>query len=283
MSHPAKVTASSLALKKRRGQKITMLTAYDFPLARMISLSQVDVILVSDAVGTVGLGRPGAVSVTVDEMAYHTRACRNGAGPSMLVTTLPFGSYADPPQAVESATRLVKEGGAEGVHIEATASDADVVHAVVDAGIPVMGHVGIIKQEIFRTGTIRIQGKTATQASAIVQDALELADAGCFALVLECIPAPVAEVITRSIAIPTIGIGAGSSCDGQALVTQDMLGLFKELSPRFLKVYVDLEDVIVDALSEFRKDVQTGRFPGPEHSYPISEEELAALLTRLSE
>jgi 3-methyl-2-oxobutanoate hydroxymethyltransferase len=281
VSSRAKVTVAALAAKKRRGQKITMLTAYDYPLARFIHLAGVDVILVSDAVGTVGLGRSEAVSVTVEEMAYHTRACRNGAGQSMVVTTLPFGTYTTAAEAVRNATRLVKEGSADGVHIEGTDSDAGAVRAVVGAGIPVIAHVGIIKQKIVRSGAIRVQGRTASEASQVLRDALAMSEAGAFALVLECIPAPLAEVITRSLPIPTIGIGAGPACDGQALVTQDMLGLFKEISPRFLKVYADLERTIVDALAAFRQDVESGRFPGPEHTYSISEQELARLVASL--
>lgn len=281
VSSRVRVTAATLAAKKRQGQKITMLTAYDYPLAKFINLAGVDVILVSDAVGTVGLGRSEAVSVTVDEMIYHTRACRNGAGSSMVVTTMPFGSYATLENAVDNATRLMKEGGADGVHVEGTAGEADVVRAVVGAGIPVLAHVGITKQKIVRSGTIRVQGRTAPEAVQVVRDALGFANAGSFALVLECIPAPLAEVITRSLPIPTIGIGAGQGCDGQALVTQDMLGLFKELSPRFLKVYADLERTIVEAIAAFRQDVESGLFPGPEHTYSISEEELARLLASL--
>lgn len=281
MSSNTKVTVTALAVKKRQGQKITMLTAYDHPMAKFINLAGVDIILVSDAVGTVGLGRPEAVSVTVDEMVYHTRACRNGAGTSMVVTTLPFGSYVSPGDAVQNAARLVKEGSADAVHVEGTEDDAQIVRAIVGSGIPVMAHVGIIKQKIVRTGTIRIQGRTATEATEVVRDALSMASAGAFAIVLECIPAQLAEVITRSLSIPTIGVGAGVACDGQFLVTQDMLGLFKELSPRFLKMYADLERVIVDALSVFRKEVESGQFPGPEHSYSISTQELAELLAVL--
>jgi len=281
VSSNTKVTVTALAVKKRQGQKITMLTAYDHPMAKFINLAGVDIILVSDAVGTVGLGRPEAVSVTVDEMVYHTRACRNGAGTSMVVTTLPFGSYVSPGDAVQNAARLVKEGSADAVHVEGTEDDAQIVRAIVGSGIPVMAHVGIIKQKIVRTGTIRIQGRTATEATEVVRDALSMASAGAFAIVLECIPAQLAEVITRSLSIPTIGVGAGVACDGQFLVTQDMLGLFKELSPRFLKMYADLERVIVDALSVFRKEVESGQFPGPEHSYSISTQELAELLAVL--
>jgi len=281
VSGPSKVTVATLAQSKRQGRKITMLTAYDYPLARFINQAGVDVILVSDAVGTVGLGRPEAVSVTVDEMIYHTRACRNGAGTSMVVTTLPFGSYANPSDAVHNAARLLKEGGADGVHVEGTHSDAAVVSAIVAAGIPVMAHVGVIKQKIVRSGEIRVQGRTATQAAEILKDALAMTRAGAFALVLECIPVPLADAITRSVSIPTIGIGAGAVCDGQALVTQDMLGLFKGLAPRFLRVYADLEQTIVQALSTFREDVEVGRFPGAENTYSISDEEMTQLLAAL--
>jgi len=278
VSDRVKVTASGLARMKRSAEPITMLTAYDFPLARFIDVAGIDIVLVSDAVGTVGLGRPEAVSVTVDEMVYHTRACRNGAKAAMVVTTLPFGTYVTIEEGVRNAARLMKEGGADGVHLEGTATDAPVLRAIVESGVPVMGHVGIVKQKIVRSGAIRVQGRTAPDAVEVVQDSLAMADAGAFALILECIPAPLAEAITRSLDVPTIGIGAGSACDGQALVTQDMLGLYKELSPRFLKVYADLERTIVDALTTFRQDVERGHFPGPEHTYGISEDELARLV-----
>jgi 3-methyl-2-oxobutanoate hydroxymethyltransferase len=281
VSGQVKVTVSGLVRKKRRGEPITMLTAYDFPLAKFIDMAGIDIILVSDAVGTVGLGRPEAVSVTVDEMIYHTRACRNGANTSMVVTTLPFGTYMSVEDGVRNATRLMKEGGADGVHFEGTAGDAPVLRAIVESGVPVLGHVGIIKQKIVRSGAFRVQGRTAADAAQVVQDAVDMADAGAFALVLECIPAPLAEAITRSLEVPTIGIGAGSACDGQALVTQDMLGLYKELSPRFLKVYADLEQTIVDALSTFRQEVERGHFPGAEHTYQIAEEELNRLVSLL--
>ena len=282
MSRQEKVSVSTLAIKKRQGQPITMLTAYDYPLARFINMAGIDIVLVSDAVGTVGLGRPKAVSVTVDEMIYHTRACRSGAGTSLVLTTLPFGTYVTPADAVQNATRMMKEGGGDGIHLEGTASDAPAARAIVDAGIPVLAHVGIVKQKIVRSGLFRIQGRTAAEAAEIVEDSLAMADAGAFALVLECIPAPLAEAITRTLTIPTIGIGAGSACDGQSLVTQDMLGLYKELSPRFLRVYADLESTIVDALSAFREDVERRSFPGPEHSYVISDDELGQLLALLA-
>ncbi len=281
MSANRKVTPSSLLGKKRRGEKISLLTAYDYPMARSINQAGVDIILVSDAVGTVGNGRPEAVSVSVDEMIYHTRAVRNGAGNSMVVTTLPFGSYENNEQAVQTAVRLMKEGGADAVHFEGTSAQADNVKAIVGAGIPVLGHIGIIKQKIVRSGMFQIQGRTAASAQQILADVVAFSNAGAFGLILECIPTRLGEIITQSLEIPTIGIGAGSKCDGQALVTQDMLGLYKELSPRFLKVYLDLNEIIVTALTRFRTEVEQGHFPGPEHSYEIKEEELGKLLAQL--
>lgn len=281
MSANRKVTPSTLLRKKRRGEKITLLTAYDFPIASFINQAGVDIILVSDAVGTVGNGRPEAVSVSVDEMIYHTQAVRNGAGNSMVVTTLPFGSYETTSQAVDTAVRLMKEGGADAVHFEGTSVQADSVSAIVGAGIPVLGHIGIIKQKIVRSGAFRIQGRTAESAREILNDVVAFANAGVFGLVLECIPDRLGDVITRSLGIPTIGIGAGPGCDGQALVTQDMLGIFKEMSPRFLKVYIDLSETIVSALTQYRMEVEQGQFPGPEHCYAIDESELGKLLAQV--
>jgi 3-methyl-2-oxobutanoate hydroxymethyltransferase len=276
-----KVTPTTLRTKKRRGQKITMLTAYDFPLASFIEQAGVDVVLVSDAVGTVGMGRPEAVSVTVEEMIYHTRAARNGVSTSMVVTTLPFGSYSGVDDAVRTATRLMKEGGADAVHLEGTRHEAPLVEAIVAAGIPVMGHVGVIKQKIVRSGRIKLPAQNAASAKETIVDALAMADAGAFALVLECLAVRIGEIITQSLAIPTIGIGSGPYCDGQALVTQDMLGLYKEMSPRFLKVYADLSMTAINALTQFRKEVEGGIFPATEHCYQIDEQELQKLLAQL--
>jgi len=281
MSTNRKVTPSTLLRKKRRGERITLLTAYDYPIALFINQAGVDIILVSDAVGTVGNGRPEAVSVSIEEMIYHTQAVRNGAGNSMVVTTLPFGSYETDEQAVVTAVRLMKEGGADGVHFEGTSAQGYKVKAIVDAGIPVLGHIGIIKQKIVRSGAFRIQGRTADSAQQILADVVAFAQAGVFGLILECIPVRLGEIIAQSIDIPTIGIGAGPHVDGQALVTQDMLGLYKEMSPRFLKVYLDLNQIIVNALTQFRTEVEQGVFPGPEHTYQIEEEELDKLLAQL--
>ena len=278
-----KVTPSALMGKKRRGEKITVLTAYDYPMAQFINQAGVDIILVSDAVGTVGLGRPEAVSVSMDEMVYHTQAVRNGAGSSMVVATLPFGSYETNQQAVENAVRLMKEGKADGVHLEGTRDDADRAKAIADAGIPLVAHVGINKKNIVSSGTIRIQGRTARGASEILKDVIAFSEAGAGAIVLECIPMELGEVISKSLEIPVISIGAGPACDGQALVTQDMLGLFKELSPKFLKVYIDLSDMIVRALTQFREEVESGIFPTPEHSYTIDDQEMEKLVAEMAD
>lgn len=258
-----------------------MLTAYDFPMASFIEQAGVDIVLVSDAVGTVGNGRPEAVSVTLDEMIYHTRAVRNGVSRCLVVTTLPFGSYNSVAGAAQSATRLMKEGGADAVHLEGTRQEADLVAAIVAAGIPVMGHVGVTKQKIVRSGRIKLPGQDAASARALIADAVEMSDAGAFSLVLECLPVRLAEIITQSLDIPTIGIGSGPHCDGQGLVTQDMLGLYKEMSPRFLKVYADISQSIVRALESFQQEVVGGVFPAPEHTYTIEDAELQRLLVEL--
>jgi 3-methyl-2-oxobutanoate hydroxymethyltransferase len=277
----ARVTPSALRVKKSKGQKIVMLTAYDFPMASFIEQAGADIVLVSDAVGTVGNGRGEAVSVSVDEMIYHTRAVRNGTKRCMVVTTMPFASYNTPEDALRTATRLMKEGGADGVHMEGTRREAGWISSMVAAGIPVMGHIGVTKQKIIGTGRIKLPGQDAASAKEIIGDAVEMARQGVFALVLECLPVALGRIITRSLDIPTIGIGSGPDCDGQALVTQDMLGLFKELSPRFLKVYADLAGVAVSALSQFRKEVEGGIYPAPEHTYSIDDAELQKLLSQL--
>lgn len=280
MSTP-RVTPSALRVKKSKGQKIVMLTAYDFPMASFIEQAGADIVLVSDAVGTVGNGRGEAVSVSVDEMIYHTRSVRNGAKRCMVVTTMPFASYNTADDALRTATRLMKEGGADGVHLEGTRREACWISSIVAAGIPVMGHVGVTKQKIIGSGRIKLPGQDAASAKEIIGDAVEMARQGVFALVIECLPVALGRIITRSLDIPTIGIGSGPDCDGQALVTQDMLGLFKELSPRFLKVYADLAGVTVSALSQFRKEVEGGIYPAPEHTYAIEDAELQKLLAQL--
>ena len=282
MTTRRKITTTALRTKKQNGQKITMLTAYDAPMASFIDQAGVDIVLVSDAVGTVGNGRPEAVSVTIDEMIYHTRAVRNGTEHCMIVTTLPFGSYNGLDEAVHNATRLMKEGGADGVHLEGTRQSGVLIRPMVSAGIPVMGHIGITKQKIVQSGIFKLPGRDADSAREIINDAVEMANSGVFALVLECLPDRLGEIITRSLDVPTISIGSGIHCDGQALVTQDMLGLFKGVSPRFLKVYADISHAIITALTDFRQEVESGAFPGMQYSYTIDDDELHKLITRLN-
>jgi 3-methyl-2-oxobutanoate hydroxymethyltransferase len=217
----------------------------------------------------------------MDEMVYHTQAVRNGAGGSMVVTTLPFGSYETEEQAVANAVRLMKEGKADGVHLEGTREDAGKAAAIVETGIPVIAHVGITKKNIVRSGAIRIQGRSSKEATEILKDVIAFVNAGACAVVLECIPMKLGEVISKSLKIPAISIGAGPACDGQALVTQDMLGLFKELSPRFLKVYLDLSDMIVRALTQYREEVESGVFPTAEHSYTMDDQEMENLVAEM--
>ena len=278
MATQTKVTPSSLKTKKRHGQKITMLTAYDAPMASFIDQAGVDIVLVSDAVGTVGNGRSEAVSVTVDEMIYHTRAVRNGTKHMLVVTTLPFGTYCCVDDAKQNALRLMKEGGADGVHVEGTCAEGEIVRAIIAAGVPVMGHIGVTKQKIVRSGRIQLPAQNASSARETIADAVEMANSGVFALVLECLPIRLAQALTQALEIPTIGIGSGMYCDGQALVTQDMLGLYKEMSPRFLKVYADLTGTIIQALTTFRQEVEGGVFPTAQHSYVIEDDELGKLL-----
>jgi 3-methyl-2-oxobutanoate hydroxymethyltransferase len=282
MSNRPKMSIAALQAKKRRNEKITLLTAYDFPMASFLDQAGIDVILVSDAVGTIGNGRPEAVSVTVDEMVYHTRAVRNGVKSGLVVTTLPYGVYNCPNDALASATRIMKEGQADAVHLEGQAKAAETIARLVEAGIPVLGHIGVTKQRIVLSGNISLPAKDARSSLDMIRDATAMAKSGVFALIVECLPVSLGEVISRSLDIPVISIGSGVHCDGQGLVTHDMLGLFKEMSPRFLKVYADLQQVTVSAVSQFRQEVETGRFPTDQHSYRMDDAELQELLRQMN-
>jgi 3-methyl-2-oxobutanoate hydroxymethyltransferase len=275
------MTVATLQNKKRSNQKITLLTAYDAPMASFLDQAGIDIVLVSDAVGTIGNGRPEAVSVTVDEMVYHTRAVRNGVKSALVVTTLPFGSYNCATEALGNATRIMKEGRADAVHLEGTARSAEIVSSLVEAGIPVLGHIGVTKQRIVLAGNISLPAKDAESSKKMIDDAVALAKSGAFGLIIECLPVSLGEIIARSLNIPVISIGSGVHCDGQGLVTHDMLGLFKELSPRFLKVYADLQQITVSALTQFRNEVESGQFPTEQHSYSLDDRELDKLLNNL--
>lgn len=281
MNTRPKVTVAALRNKKKRNQKITLLTAYDFPMASFLDQAGIDIVLVSDAVGTIGNGRPEAFSVTVDEMAYHTRAVKNGAKSALVVTTLPYGSYNCAGEAVGNATRIMKEGRADAVHLEGTARSAEIISSIVESGIPVLGHIGVTKQRIALSGTISLPAKDAESSKEMINDAIVMAQSGAFALIVECLPVSLGEIITRSLEIPIISIGSGVHCDGQGLVAHDMLGLFKEMSPRFLKVYADLQQVTVTAVTQFREEVESGQFPTDQYSYGLADKELDKLQSQL--
>ncbi|MDZ7268679.1 MAG: 3-methyl-2-oxobutanoate hydroxymethyltransferase [candidate division KSB1 bacterium] len=277
-NQPTKITIPDLHAKKARGEKIVMLTAYDYSSAMLVEQAGVEVILVGDSLGMVMLGYDSTVAVTMSEMLHHCRAVARGARRAFKIGDMPFGSYeTSPAEAVRNAARFLKEGMMEAVKLEGGLEMAPAVKAIVAAGIPVMGHIGLTPQSLSKLGGYRVQGKTAESAFDLLQDALILQDAGCFALVLEAIPAPLAALITARLEIPVIGIGAGAACDGQVLVYHDLLGLFEGLQPRFVKRYAQAGTFIRAALASYRDEVISGRFPGAEHTYQMPPEEMARL------
>jgi 3-methyl-2-oxobutanoate hydroxymethyltransferase len=253
-----------------------MLTAYDFTGAVLVDAAAIDVILVGDSLGMVMLGLESTVPVTMEEMLHHCRAVARGARFALLVGDLPFMSYqAEVAEAVRNAGRLLKEGLMDCVKLEGGREVAATVRAIVSAGIAVMGHIGLTPQSQAQLGGYRAQGRTAAAAQALLDDALALQEAGCFAIVLEAVPEVVATAISERLAIPTIGIGAGVGCDGQVLVYHDVLGLFDRLQPRFVREYASLRQPIIEAFTAFRDDVQARRFPAAEHTYRMNEAEEA--------
>ena len=277
-----KVTILTVQRKKESRKPITMLTAYDYPSALLVDEAGIDVILVGDSLAMVMLGMDSTVSLTMDEMLHHCRAVARGAKHSFLVGDMPFMSYqADTAEAVRNAGRFLKEGNMEAVKLEGGEEMVETVKAIVRAGIPVMGHIGLTPQSISKLGGYRVQGKTAADAARLLKDALALEQAGCFSIVLEAIPAAVAAVITEKLHIPTIGIGAGADCDGQVLVYHDLLGLFDRFTPSFVRRYADGRQVILQALIDFSEEVTDGRFPAEEHTYPIDDNELQAFMKKV--
>ena len=273
-----KVTILDLQAKKERGEPFTMLTAYDYPTAVIIDKAGIDVILVGDSLAMVVLGLPNTVSVTMEEMLHHCRAVARGAQYPLLVGDMPFMSYqVDTREAVRNAGRFLKEGNMDVVKLEGGVTVAPTVKAIVDAGIPVMGHVGLTPQSVSKLGGFKVQGKDAAAAQQVIDDALALEDAGCFSVVLEAIPDRLAQRITERLSIPTIGIGAGPHCDAQVLVTHDMVGLFDRFTPKFVKQYVNIHDQMVEAVKQFKAEVEAGIFPGPEHCFTIKDEVLERL------
>ena len=277
----ARKTTYSLKKMKRKGKKIVMLTAYDAPSASILSECGVDMILVGDSVGNALLGYESTIPVTLSDIIHHCAAVARAKPKSLIVGDMPFMSYkVSIPQALKNCSRMLQEGGAEAVKIEGGGNVVDIVEALVDAGIPVMGHIGLTPQSIFELGGYRVQGRTADQAEVLVEQAKRLEKAGAFSLVIELVPSETAKMITEAVEIPTIGIGAGPHCDGQVLVLWDMLGLFEDFKPKFVKKYANIRQVITDAVQEYTKDVREGSFPTPEHSFEMTEEESGRLYGR---
>jgi 3-methyl-2-oxobutanoate hydroxymethyltransferase len=261
-------TVLDLQRMKAQGEKIAVLTAYDYPLARLMDLAGIDVILVGDSVGTVVSGYDNTLPVTMDEMVYHTRAVVRGAAGALVVADMPFLSYQiDLTEARRNAGRLVKEGGAQAVKLEGGEHVAGTIRAIVDMDIPVVGHIGLTPQSVHRMGGYRVQGRQEEQARQLLRDARAVEEAGAFALVLEGIPAALGREITAAISIPTIGIGAGVGCDGQVLVIHDILGLCEKYSPKFVKKFADVSGIIRQGVEDYIREVKEGTFPGDEHSF----------------
>ncbi|RME99687.1 MAG: 3-methyl-2-oxobutanoate hydroxymethyltransferase [Chloroflexi bacterium] len=274
-----KVSILDLQKKKRKGQRISMLTAYDFPGAKLVDEAGVDIILVGDSLAMTVLGHPNTVSVTVDEMLHHCRAVSRGAERAFLVGDMPFMSYQiDRTEAVRNAGRFLKEAGMDAVKLEGGTEVLETVRAIVRAGIPVMGHLGLTPQTATMLGGYKVQAKTAESAHRLREDALALQDAGVFSIVLEAVPASVAQAVSRELTVPTIGIGAGPGCDGQVLVFHDVLGLFDKFIPKFVKQYAHLRQPMLDAFKAYIADVEAGTFPAEEHSFTIKEDELQLFL-----
>jgi 3-methyl-2-oxobutanoate hydroxymethyltransferase len=275
-----KLPLTDLADMKRRRERIVMVTAYDYPSGRLADAAGVDIVLVGDSAAMTVLGHESTTPATMEEMLMLTRAAARGAKRPLVVADMPFGSFqVSDEEAVRNAVRFVKEAGADAVKLEGAGPSVSRVLALVGAGIPVMGHVGLTPQSATMLGGFRAQGRTAAKAAALLEDARTLEQAGCFAVVLEAVPAPVAARITEELSVPTLGIGSGRDCDGQVLVYHDLLGLYPGKSPRFVKRYAELAPVIEQALERFAAEVRSGAFPGEEHTYSIPEDELAEFLS----
>lgn len=273
-----KLTIPQFKELKVQGKRFAMVTAYDALLAAIIDKTPIEMILVGDSLGMVVLGYDSTVQVTMADMIHHTKPVVRGAPHTFVVGDMPFGSYnVSVADAIGNANRLMKDGGADAVKLEGGRDVAPVVAAMVKGGIPVMAHIGLTPQTAAQLGGFKVQGKDAAAARRMIEDAQALEQAGAFAIVLECVPAPLAKIITETLAIPTIGIGGGPHCDAQVLVTQDLLGMFDRFVPKFVKQYAQLNGQLVAALSQFYQDVSEGTFPDTEHSFNMKEEELKRL------
>lgn len=273
-----KITPVDIQAMKNERKKITMLTAYDYPTALLEDRAGIDIILVGDSLGMTVLGYENTIPVTMDEMIHHTKAVTRGARYALVIGDMPFMSYnTSESDAIFNAGRFMKEGKADAVKLEGGASVKEIVRAIVKAGIPVMGHIGLTPQTISMLGGFKVQGKDAQAAQKIIDDALSLEDAGAFSVLVEAIPAPITKRITERLKVPVIGIGAGVHCDGQVLVVHDMLGLFDRFTPKFAKRYVNLSEQMLKAFETYREEVLTEKFPTDQHSFHIDAKELEKL------
>jgi 3-methyl-2-oxobutanoate hydroxymethyltransferase len=263
-----KVTVPHILRMKQRGEMITCLTAYDYAFARILDEAGVEMLLVGDSLGCVVQGNHNTLAVTMDEMVYHTRIVARGRKRALVIGDMPFLSYqTGKEQALQNAGRFLKEGGAEGVKLEGGVSVRETIRAIVDAGIPVMGHIGLTPQSVHRFGGYKVQGRDKDRREIVLHDALAVEEAGAFSVVLEGMPLDLAQEITGRLTIPTIGIGAGAHCDGQVLVLYDMLGLFDDFTPKFVKQYADLKKILHGAVKDFIGEVKERKFPAAEHSF----------------
>jgi len=265
-----------LSLKNKR--KITMLTAYDYPLASLEDKAGIDIILVGDSVANVVLGLDSTTQVGMTEMIHHSKAVTRAVKYALVVGDMPYESYqVNPKSAVKNAQRFIVEAKCDAVKLEWFDKCLEVSEEVIGSGIPLMGHIGLTPQTADKIGGFKVQGKDALAAKRLIEQALALEELGCFSLVLECVPEKLAELVTKKLKIPTIGIGAGVSCDGQVMVAHDMLGLFERYTPKFVKKYINLSPMILAAIEQYKKEVIEKKFPGPKHSFSIKEEELRKL------
>ncbi len=273
-----KVTTTTFHDKKVAGEKITVLTAYDYSMARLLDEAGVDCLLVGDSLGMTMLGYDDTLSVTMDDMIHHTKAVRRGTKNAMVVADMPFLSYhISDEEAVRNAGRFVKEAGANAVKLEGGYAVKSKIEAIVAAQIPVMGHIGLTPQSVNMFGGFKVQGKSEAQARKLIEEAKLLESIGCYSIVLECVPEKLARLITEQLSIPTIGIGAGAGCDGQVLVIQDMLGMYTAFTPKFVKQYANLKESIENAVIHYCDDVKNGQFPEEKHTFKIDDEVIKKL------
>jgi 3-methyl-2-oxobutanoate hydroxymethyltransferase len=277
-----KVTILDIRQAKQENRKLVMMTAYDYPFGLLADEAGVDIVLVGDSLGMVVMGLDGTVEVTMENMIHHIQAVVRGCKRPLIVGDMPFMSYnISIPEAIRNAGRLMKEGGCDVVKLEGGVDFAPTIEAIVKAGIPVQGHIGLTPQTASALGGFKMQGRDAAAAMGIIEDAKALEEAGVFSMILEAVPAPLGKLVAESVSVPVIGIGAGADVDGQVLVTHDMVGLFDKFIPKFVKQYTRIRPIILEALGEYKKEVQVAAFPAPEHSFKMSDEVLEQLKSEL--